>query len=94
MAEAILEVLEAEPVAVHAQQDVALGGRHAPDGLSRIVGPRSPLRRHRRDTLRGLRCQAMPCSVLIRPVTRSRDIPPTDLRCVSLTKKPSRSHHA
>ena len=37
LAEAVLEVLEAEPVAVHAQQDVALGGRHARDGLGRIV---------------------------------------------------------
>jgi hypothetical protein len=47
LAEAVLEVLKAQPMAMNPQQDVALGRRHARHGLSRIVASRPTLSRHR-----------------------------------------------
>jgi hypothetical protein len=47
LAEAVLEVLEAQPMAMHPQQDGTLGRRHARHGLARIVVSRPALSRHR-----------------------------------------------
>jgi hypothetical protein len=73
LAEAVLEVLEAEAVAVHAQEDLAIGGRHVRDYLGRIVAAGRALSRHRRQGQRGQRFGGVPSPLLLRPQIRRRD---------------------
>jgi hypothetical protein len=73
LAEAVLEVLEAEAVTVHPQEDLALGGRHTCTGLSRIVAARRALSQHRRQGRRGQRDRGLPSLLLLRPRTHRRD---------------------
>ena len=92
LAEAVLEILEAQSIAMHPQQHGALGRRHARHDLRRIVATGRALSRHRRQALRGLQSRALPSLHLLRPGARGRDTYGPRRYPVVLTKESSRSH--